>query len=235
VTADFCRFLFGHFCQVNVLEELLDLLLPCRCALCGATGSAICDHCLRALTRSPRAVDRQNLHGWAAGDYGPTEMALIKAFKEDGLTTLAPQLAAIVSLAYEGLVAEAPTQLEGSLLVPVPSSRVNFLKRGYLPTLLIAKQLNRQLGLPFVVKSALRFIRSVEDQAGLSVEHRGANLSGSMTASSAVAGQRVILLDDVVTTGSTLIESARAVSQAGGEVAGFLTFSETILKSQAKS
>jgi predicted amidophosphoribosyltransferase len=162
-------------------------------------------------------------------------MALIKAFKEDGLTTLAPQLAAIVSLAYEGLVAEAPTQLEGSLLVPVPSSRVNFLKRGYLPTLLIAKQLNRQLGLPFVVKSALRFIRSVEDQAGLSVEHRGANLSGSMTASSWVAGQRVILLDDVVTTGSTLIESARAVSQAGGEVAGFLTFSETILKSQAKS
>ena len=162
-------------------------------------------------------------------------MALVRAFKEDGLTSLAPRLAELVSMAYEGLVAEAPTQLDGSLLVPVPSSRVNFLKRGYLPTLLLAKQLNRQLGRPMVVKSALRFIRAVEDQAGLSVEQRGANLSGSMTATSAVSGQRVILLDDVVTTGSTLAESARAVRQAGGEVAGFLTFSETILKSQAKS
>jgi orotate phosphoribosyltransferase len=51
-----------------------------------------------------------------------------------------------------------------------------------------------------------------------------------MTAGPGVKGRRVILVDDVVTTGATLLEAARAVTSAGGEVVGFLTFSETLLK-----
>ena len=84
------------------------------------------------------------------------------------------------------------------------------------------------------VKAALRFVKVVLDQSGLSIEQRKSNLSGSMQASRDVLGQRVILLDDVVTTGATLLEAARAIAAAGGEVVGFLTFSETILKTPAK-
>jgi predicted amidophosphoribosyltransferase len=219
---------------VNLFDELLDLLLPCRCALCGATGSIICEACVGELQPSERAVERSNIHGWAASSYGVTEMALIKAFKEDGLTALSGYLASAMKLAYAGLQSDAPTLLDGSLLVPAPSSRANFRKRGYLPSLLLARRLNHFLGRPLIVKDALKFVRPVEDQASLTVNQRKTNLSGSMLASSVVFGQRVILLDDVVTTGSTLAESARAIGQAGGEVVGFLTFSETILKTPAK-
>ncbi len=100
--------------------------------------------------------------------------------------------------------------------------------------MILARQLNRATGSSLRVKAALRFERSVADQAALSVEQRSSNLVGSMVASAVVSGQRVILIDDVVTTGTTLIEAARAIAEAGGEVVGFLTFSETILKTRAK-
>jgi predicted amidophosphoribosyltransferase len=51
-----------------------------------------------------------------------------------------------------------------------------------------------------------------------------------MVAKPGVHGKRIILVDDVVTTGATLLEAARAVASAGGVVVGFLTFAETLLK-----
>ncbi len=56
-----------------------------------------------------------------------------------------------------------------------------------------------------------------------------------MVSDSRVLGRQVILFDDIVTTGSTMLESARAVTMAGGKVIGFLAFAETILKTRSKS
>jgi predicted amidophosphoribosyltransferase len=55
-----------------------------------------------------------------------------------------------------------------------------------------------------------------------------------MLADSRVFGRQVILFDDVVTTGSTILEAGRAVELAGGTVIGFLAFAETILKTPSK-
>jgi ComF family protein len=224
----------SHLGEMNLLDYLLDLLLPCRCVICRSTGLALCQNCASQLTPSARAVTRFDLHGWAASDYGTSEKILIKAFKEDGITALAPILVQLMKPAFQCLIDEMSTQIDDVWLVPAPSSSVNFRKRGYLPSLILARQLNRAIGSTFTVKAALRFERSVADQSGLSVEQRSSNLVGSMVASASVSGRRVILIDDVVTTGATLVEAARAIAEAGGEVAGFLTFSETILKTHAK-
>ena len=224
----------AHLGEMNLFDQLLDLLLPCRCVICRSTGLALCQNCSSQLTPSARAVTCFELHGWAASDYGTSEKILIKAFKEDGITALGPILARLMKPAFQCLLDEVPTQIDDAWLVPAPSSQANFRQRGYLPSLILARQLNRTTGSSLRVKAALRFGRSVADQSGLSVEQRSSNLVGSMVASTSVSGRRVILIDDVVTTGATLVEAARAIAEAGGEVVGFLTFSETILKTHAK-
>lgn len=146
-------------------------------------------------------------------------MKLIRAFKEFGQTSvgkfMAPQMAALLAG-------------QTGYLVAVPSSRANQIKRGYSPAFLLARRVATAARLPTI--DALRISRSVADQAGLGIDARRQNLEGSMVAGQGVKGKRVILVDDVVTTGATLLEAARAVSAAGGEVVGFLTFAETLLK-----
>jgi ComF family protein len=225
----------GHHGRVKVFDELLDLLLPCRCVFCLATGSALCPDCAAELKPIPRRVERFGLGGWAVSDYGAVEKTLIHAFKENGLTALAPHLATAMNLGFAAFKDELPNQIDGTLLVPAPSSKANYRKRGYQPAKILAKSLSRVSGSGLSVNPGLSFARVVADQSGLAVEQRRENLDGSMVGSSALAGQRVLLVDDIVTTGATLTEAARAVTKVGGEVLGFLTFSETILKTQAKS
>ncbi|MEY4019812.1 MAG: hypothetical protein RLZZ590_1112, partial [Actinomycetota bacterium] len=152
-------------------------------------------------------------------DYSDPSVKLIRAFKEFGQTSvgkfIAPQMAAL-------LVGQT------GHLVSVPSSRQNKIKRGYSPSLVLARRVAKAAGLPLI--DALRFARAVADQAGLGVDARRKNLEGSMLAKPSVHGKRVILVDDVVTTGATLLEAARAVTEQGGQVVGFLTFAETMLK-----
>jgi predicted amidophosphoribosyltransferase len=75
----------------------------------------------------------------------------------------------------------------------------------------------------------------VEDQARLDSDARRKNLVESMLADSRVAGRHIVLFDDVVTTGSTILEAGRAVASAGGILVGFLAFAETILKTPSKT
>ena len=155
----------------------------------------------------------------AVCDYGEQSIKLIRAFKEFGQTSVGKFMASQMAALLAGQSCD---------LVAVPSSRANQIKRGYSPALLLARRVASSAGIPVI--DALRFSRAVADQAGLGIDARRQNLEGSMTARPGVKGRRVILVDDVVTTGATLLEAARAVTSAGGEVVGFLTFSETLLK-----
>lgn len=73
----------------------------------------------------------------------------------------------------------------------------------------------------------LRYGRKVLDQSGLSVSDRELNLRGSMKSRYSLAGREIVLVDDVCTTGATLLEAARACEQAGASVKFFCTFAET--------
>lgn len=70
---------------------------------------------------------------------------------------------------------------------------------------------------------ALKYVRGHSDHAGLDARQREANMAGALQADRPLAGRDVILFDDVITSGATLRECARAVAQAGGHVVAGLT------------
>lgn len=216
---------------MRVIDELLDLLLPARCALCDTLGSAMCSTCIGQLVLEERSVKREHLAGLVASSYGTKEQKLLHAFKENGQTALA----GFIATPMAALLTRMSQSAELPILVPVPSSRENYKKRGFMPTVLMAKRICRVAGHGSFVVDSLRFRRSVVDQASLSSESRRTNLAGSMLSDTRVAGRTVVLFDDVITTGSTILEADRAVTEGGGIVIGFLGFAETILKTASKN
>jgi predicted amidophosphoribosyltransferase len=109
------------------------------------------------------------------------------------------------------------------LLVPVPSAASTQRERGHDPVGGMARMVVRQLrpaGLHLGVAAVLRQRRAVADQAGLDVVARRANLIGALTVANPakVRGRRVVIVDDIVTTGATALEAARALTVAGALV-----------------
>ncbi len=159
----------------------------------------------------------------AAARYEDAVRAVLLAHKERGALGLAGVLgAALAGAVRAGLSGGG---LDGPLLlVPVPSARRAVAARGHDPTRRIALAAARELrraGLPVRMLPALRQRRPVADQSGLSARQRLANLSGALeTAAGAgrlLAGHRVVLVDDLMTTGASLREGARALGATGRE------------------
>ena len=169
--------------------------------------------------------------GSAVASFGAKEQLVLHAFKENGQTSLLGFLANPLAL----ILKEMAEDSDSPLLVPVPSSRENYKKRGFMPTKLLAKRVCSASGHAGQLSDSLSFRRTVVDQSRLDSESRRQNLAGAMAADSRVSGRQIILLDDVVTTGSTILEAARSVTAAGGSVIGFLAFAETILKTRSKT
>jgi predicted amidophosphoribosyltransferase len=231
---------------MNVLTAALDLILPQPCAGCGTPHGLVCPACEDALTKParlclPSPVPSGLPPPFAIAPYAGTVRQLIVAHKERGLTGLARPLG--VALARAALAA-AVSAGEGSpiVLVPVPSSQESVRRRGRDPTLRIAREAAKEATRKTteVRKServpvrragcrsgeratvscvpALGHQRRVADQAGLTASDRATNLAGALRARLDLHGVRAIIVDDVVTSGSTLTEAARALRAAGAEV-----------------
>lgn len=194
----------------------LDTLLPSTCVGCRRVGRNLCNSCLEDLQPNPRRVDR-GISGWSAIDYGDVATSAINAFKERGRTSLLGEFCKLFDQV------ELPAN---ATLVGLPSSSSATRRRGFVPAELLAERLARRRLLRS--SHALVFARKIGDQAGLDRLEREANLSGSMLAKP-VTGP-VLLVDDVVTTGASLREAARAMALAGNQVIGFVTLAETTLK-----
>jgi predicted amidophosphoribosyltransferase len=162
----------------------------------------------------------RGVSGWAAVDYGAVATSAINAFKERGRTALVGDFCRLVDQI------ELP---EGCVLVGLPSATSATRKRGFVPAELFAERLARRRSL----RSAhgLVFSRKIADQSALSKADREANLAGSMLAKPLQG--LIVLVDDVITTGASMREAARAMAAAGNQVVGFITIAETILKIDA--
>ncbi|GGV09534.1 hypothetical protein GCM10010182_31400 [Actinomadura cremea] len=115
-------------------------------------------------------------------------------------------------------------------VVWVPSGRRALRRRGRDATGEVVRVAVRRLqaeGVAVRAVDALRQRRRVADQAGLTAARRAANLRGAIEVRAPVAGRRVVLVDDVVTTGASLSEGARALRAAGAELAGAATVAMT--------
>lgn len=208
-----------------MLTALLDLVCPRRCPGCGQPGALLCAACTAGVLGTPFAADPTPRPAGlprviAATAYeGPARAALI-AFKERGRVALAAPLGA--SLARAVAVAGA------DVIVAVPSSRAARRARGYDHVGMLAKRAAALTGATLV--DGLVQQRRVADQSGLGAADRARNIVGSMRFAGRArdcAGARVVVVDDIVTSGATLAEAARALGAAGVDVAAVAVVAAT--------
>ena len=217
----------------------LDLLFPPRCVYCKKFGKRICDPCAAGILwidsrvcrrcglpfkdRQPHpCIETSHLQfiRSAAEFCGPLRKAL-HALKYDSDRSLAAQL---VSLSYPHW--SLPTW-KFDLLLPVPLGRRRERMRGYNQSLLLATALSERVNIP-VKAECLSRVRETQTQVGLSYGSRKQNMAGAFHAES-VKEKSVLLVDDVCTTGATLLSCADALFQAGAGAVGALTLARAVL------
>jgi ComF family protein len=196
-------------------SSLLKLLSPARCAACDALlaerESAFCAACAPLLEPSASTLEpgAAPVGAPAAFLYGGPLADAIQRLKYAGRSELARPLGALLAdyaIVFGGLVER---------VVPVPLHPSRLRERGFNQSALLARPVARALGVPFDPYWLAR-VRPTRDQASLAREARGHNLRGAFAARG-VRAQRVLLIDDVRTTGATLAEASEALLRAGCE------------------
>ncbi len=190
------------------LAEVAALLLPAWCAGCDEPGSDLCPACSDEIVAA--VARKRQLPGLAVSSalsFDGVAARAVRALKEDGRTVLARPLGRALAAAVRDTGAG-----EATLLVPVPASRASMRRRGYAVVELLARHSGHAWA------PLLRTARTAADQRGLGSHDRAHNVAGTLRAVRAAAGASVVIVDDVVTTGATLLEARRALEAAGARV-----------------
>ena len=197
---------------------------PNRCPFCynviGAT-QYYCDACYRHLpfvmgkSEPPPNISRI----YACCRYMRRVRGAVYMLKFRGLIYPADAFALMMSRMLEGVNAD--------MLIPVPSSRRSVRKRGFSTAEILAKRISIRLGIPMVC--AVKADPDKEEQKTLSVKERYENAKRSFFLDSRydVRGKRVLLIDDVSTTGSTLAAIAGLLREAGAADVSAAVFAKT--------
>lgn len=220
-------------------QRLLDLLFPPRCVHCGSSGALLCATCAGGIHAPPAPhCDRCDRPLFAmAGPRCSLCLALLREERPPALERIVvaveydgPAGSAIRALKFRGqrrlapplalLLADAARRagLALDVIVPMPLHVGRRRERGYNQAELLARPLARALGVPLAGRLLTR-TRATQPQTRLSRRDRLVNVAGAfaLAAPSAVAllaGKRIVLVDDVTTTGATLEAAADALLAA---------------------
>ncbi|MET0932996.1 MAG: phosphoribosyltransferase family protein [Mycetocola sp.] len=209
----------------RAVREALALVLPVSCVGCGQPDSAVCPECA---TRMSGPALRQEIDPglpvWAGTAYTGAARRAILALKNEQRTDAASALARVLASAVDAALPEL-TVLTGPsapfALAALPSTRSAYRRRGYRPVDVVVART------PFRLEHPLVWKRQPADQISLTLEERKRNLDGSLLARKSASGRSFLLVDDVVTTGATLLESRRALTAGGARVVGAVAIAAT--------
>lgn len=214
--------------MVDMRDVILDLVTGSECVGCARPGRMLCTGCradLPTLARPcwPEPTPPGLVTPWSMVDYDGAVRAMIVGHKDRGQFAFRRVLAELLATAVRGAV---PGTDEPLVLVPVPSRPGSSRRRGYDPMgTLVRLAAVRLRAASYDVTTAPLLVssRRVVDQAGLSAHERATNLAGSMSCPSPGlarlarrrARARVVICDDVLTTGASAAEAQRALRAVG--------------------
>lgn len=212
------------------LRELLELVYPVRaeCMACGSKAGCerdwVCEDCRQALADRWVGAASPPEGGLIEGAayaylYGGPAGGLVRNLKYRGVSRLAEPMGRQMVRAFEGL---QPAHIH--CVVPVPMHIRRTRRRGVNHALLLAHAVAAELELP--LEEALVRTRNTRQQARLSDAERLHNLDGAFAVAGDVAGRRVLLVDDVCTTGATANACAAVLLQGGASAVLLLCFAE---------
>lgn len=226
----------------SLLSSLLDLIFPNRCTFCDSVSTEqICPKCLDSVRFiSPpfcdvcgvpfishavnshtcgECLNKKRHFAWARGVlvYNDATAKAIHRFKYAYDTTFSSPLGSII--------ADYPLE-EFDLIMPVPLHIKRLRDRGFNQSLLLANAVGKRHGIA-VDRFALKRTRWTEPQVNLSRAERKANVRGAFDVHGEVKDKRILLVDDVYTTGATVNECSRTLINSGAREVCVLTLSRT--------
>jgi predicted amidophosphoribosyltransferase len=192
---------------MDIFSELSQLIFPTRCYGCNALGVSICTTCRREWIPHYYKTHVSALNVHSALIYTPTASKIILAAKENGLQGADDLLIAAVIHVLD----KARLDKGYFTLVPIPSSKQSQRGRGRSFIVDLTQTISRQTSI--AVNDCLQVARRVSDQSGLTRAQRISNMHGafSLKPGSILRGDAIVI-DDVLTTGATLREAARALN-----------------------
>lgn len=206
----------------SALRSAWALVAPVECVGCGDPDVVVCDDCAPELAPRVRTaaltVGRDDVPLVAALDYGGVARRALLALKEEGRTELAGPLAAAVDAAvveaYRQAARYSVTRRESPLLVPVPGSRAGLARRGFHPTEALLRRSGFQATRVLVPARA-----NAPAQKARRLHERLARDSAAVVrGGERLLGRRVVVVDDVVTSGATLRSAAAVLRACGAEI-----------------
>lgn len=203
---------------MQIVESFGQLLFPIRCYGCGAIGISICSLCRTEW--SPHlyslSVGRMPVHSSIL--YSPIASKIVLAAKENGLRGADT----LIVESIMNVLVRTQLDIAHVCLVPIPSSALARRRRGRSFIVDIVNRVSLELSVP--MSNSLELTRKVRDQSGLHAKARAVNMEGAFALKvGAYPRGNLILVDDVVTTGATLREAARALTSQGLHVLGSVT------------
>ncbi len=216
-----------HGAYRYMISWLYPNVCPC-CDKCIDYNADFCEDCRSNITLFDGGVSVPDTDGFAAYcKYDHNIDNAILKFKRDPNGNC--------YYAFARGIADAVKKAEFAgdidLIVPIPITRRKMKSRGYNQTELIARELRFMLNVPY--GNALVKVRDSADQKSLYGRDRAANVKGVFAVSPEfpdIRGRRLLLIDDVCTTGSTLSEAAGVLKEGGAEKVYAVAFAKTVMK-----
>lgn len=198
----------------QTLQSVLDLVFPPQCAGCHQSGTILCNQCLVSLRPHTLLPPRYNVPGiqaiYAVNTYQGSLRTCIHALKYEGNTRLAQPLGMLLAQLYLSY------HVGADMLIPVPLHAVRYKQRGYNHAELLARICAEKIGVPFAPHLLVR-TRATLAQVGLTAEQRQHNMVNAFGTHTTkpIFRRRIVIVDDVCTTGATLTACASALLSAG--------------------
>lgn len=192
---------------MSIIEHIISLIAPPECVGCAGEGAYLCRRCRANLPAGQELTDIISGNVFAASGYEGAAKRLVYLLKFERNQSAVADIGSIIA-------ASLPSGYRPDAVTYVPTATSRVRRRGYDHAKLIAASVARNIGAPCL---PLLIRLGQKRQVGQSKSFRAKQTKGAFRAAASCQGKRILLIDDVLTTGSTLREASTVLLRSGAE------------------